>query len=462
MSAAAAAGDEGQSSVSIDLEPMEALALLMSIASLDGQHAAVTEGPADGAARRGRQRRRRQRRARGDQPARGATAPDAAMDGEDMPGEECVDPGQRRRRSGVNLSLLVRSRARRIDWSDPRSIERGEARLVRTFERRLAEGAVQDVDARDRREGLTALHRSVTLGLWRLASLLVAHGADAAAQDERGVSPLVLAACISSDNPRALALVRDMAAATHSAGLRSPTAATASDPPAAHAGAKEPAPCLVDTGSPQGHGDDDASDAAGSTWPSIETLSQIASSAMDAPAAMALLLDGVGAGGRARGPATHGAGVHAAHVLGPWGEARWTLLHKAARHGNVGVALVLLGRGADPNATTVDGVTPLHIAALCGYAQTAMVLLAHGADPALLTGDIVTEGNDPSWSHSTAGTLARVCGSPALADAIDAWIVHDPLAVRPLPGTRGETRDTTDSEEEGQIAPHEDALPDSP
>ena len=45
------------------------------------------------------------------------------------------------------------------------------------------------------------------------------------------------------------------------------------------------------------------------------------------------------------------------------------------------MALLLLERGADPNAAkTEDGFTPLHVAAEWGRIGVVRVLLAHGAD----------------------------------------------------------------------------------
>ncbi len=56
-----------------------------------------------------------------------------------------------------------------------------------------------------------------------------------------------------------------------------------------------------------------------------------------------------------------------------------TPLHRAARTGNRQVARVLIGAGADVNASQ-RGVTPLHIAARRGHWAVAELLLSAGAD----------------------------------------------------------------------------------
>lgn len=53
-------------------------------------------------------------------------------------------------------------------------------------------------------------------------------------------------------------------------------------------------------------------------------------------------------------------------------------LHVAVRGGNLPGVKVLLESGADPNATTGSGVTPLHIAV---ETEIVRVLLAAGANP---------------------------------------------------------------------------------
>jgi uncharacterized protein len=61
----------------------------------------------------------------------------------------------------------------------------------------------------------------------------------------------------------------------------------------------------------------------------------------------------------------------------------YTALHLAASFGQMEVARLLLGRGADPNAVTLNGarVTPLHSAVNAKHRDTASLLLALGASP---------------------------------------------------------------------------------
>jgi ankyrin repeat protein len=61
----------------------------------------------------------------------------------------------------------------------------------------------------------------------------------------------------------------------------------------------------------------------------------------------------------------------------------YTGLHLAAYFGQLEVARMLLGRGADPNAVTLNGarVTPLHSAVTAKHRDTASLLLALGASP---------------------------------------------------------------------------------
>jgi RNA polymerase sigma factor (sigma-70 family) len=59
----------------------------------------------------------------------------------------------------------------------------------------------------------------------------------------------------------------------------------------------------------------------------------------------------------------------------------FTALHRAVADGNQPLASLLLAHGADPNAGTKIGETPLHIAAIHDQAALLGLLLAHGADP---------------------------------------------------------------------------------
>jgi uncharacterized protein YegJ (DUF2314 family) len=57
----------------------------------------------------------------------------------------------------------------------------------------------------------------------------------------------------------------------------------------------------------------------------------------------------------------------------------WTMLHFEALAGNGGPVKVLLDHGADPNARTDDGVTPLQLAHAMGWEKIVALLMAKGA-----------------------------------------------------------------------------------
>ncbi|MGD0248821.1 MAG: ankyrin repeat domain-containing protein, partial [Candidatus Limnocylindrales bacterium] len=96
----------------------------------------------------------------------------------------------------------------------------------------------------------------------------------------------------------------------------------------------------------------------------------------------------------------HGLGIFDAAAIGNVGVVRsllsgdlasvddhgpdgYTALHLAACFGQMEVARLLLGRGADPNAVALNEsrVTPLHSAVAAKHRDTASLLLALGASP---------------------------------------------------------------------------------
>ena len=52
----------------------------------------------------------------------------------------------------------------------------------------------------------------------------------------------------------------------------------------------------------------------------------------------------------------------------------WTLLHQEALAGSAATVKVLLEAGADPNARTDDGITPLELARSLGWEKVAALL----------------------------------------------------------------------------------------
>jgi ankyrin repeat protein len=117
----------------------------------------------------------------------------------------------------------------------------------------------------------------------------------------------------------------------------------------------------------------------------------------------------------------------------------YTALHLAAYYGQMEVARLLLGRGADPNAVALNEsrVTPLHCAVAAKHRDTASLLLALGASSnavrhggwtplhvAARNGDeaivdmLVLRGADPTRANDdgkTAVDLAEENGHAALA-----------------------------------------------
>lgn len=63
----------------------------------------------------------------------------------------------------------------------------------------------------------------------------------------------------------------------------------------------------------------------------------------------------------------------------------FTALHRVVYHGDGALGDLLLARGADPNATTPLGQTPLHVAVLIDQPTLVERLLAAGANPNLTT-----------------------------------------------------------------------------
>jgi ankyrin repeat protein len=86
---------------------------------------------------------------------------------------------------------------------------------------------------------------------------------------------------------------------------------------------------------------------------------------------------------------------------------RLSVLHHAARRGDVLLVGLLLAAGASPNKRTHDGSSPLYLAALGGSLEVVRALLAAGADTRTTT--------NQGYSALAA---ARVGGNPAVVELL--------------------------------------------
>ncbi|WP_246724772.1 ankyrin repeat domain-containing protein [Rhizobium leguminosarum] len=88
-----------------------------------------------------------------------------------------------------------------------------------------------------------------------------------------------------------------------------------------------------------------------------------------------------------------------------------TALHEASANGEAAVANYLLSLGADVNAETADGVTPLMCAAAWGNTEVAKLLLENHAD---LT--------KTDRTGAAAADIAREKGEDDAADLINSYL----------------------------------------
>jgi ankyrin repeat protein len=87
-----------------------------------------------------------------------------------------------------------------------------------------------------------------------------------------------------------------------------------------------------------------------------------------------------------------------------------TPLHVASTAGHASVVNVLVEAGADANASTTTGATPLHFASASGSGEAVEVLLARGAEP---------DAREPQWGQTPlmfAAAADRVDAITALLD----------------------------------------------
>lgn len=87
-----------------------------------------------------------------------------------------------------------------------------------------------------------------------------------------------------------------------------------------------------------------------------------------------------------------------------------TALHEASANGEGTVVIYLLSHGADLNAESSQGVTPLMCAAAWGYFEVAKILLEKGADWA-----------KADHRGGTAADVAREKGEDATAELIESY-----------------------------------------
>jgi ankyrin repeat protein len=94
----------------------------------------------------------------------------------------------------------------------------------------------------------------------------------------------------------------------------------------------------------------------------------------------------------------------------------WTALHYAATGGSVDIGKALLERGADIDAPSPSGMTPLMMAAREGQEEMVRLLLACGANASLRDGGF----------HQTAAEFALKADKPWIAKAIDSFQASQP------------------------------------
>lgn len=266
-----------------------------------------------------------------------------------------------------------------------------QAKLIHKIRKRLDADPAIDLDARGT-SGKTALHALIDARLNATARFLIERGADPLATDADGKSALLLAA-MGTKGQEGLGTAFFLAWALDVARERSTAGAAAVNRMLNEHILPEDTP-----------GADES--------PSLLEMAIVAP--YDTDALVHLLLE-------------HGADAH-----GRPGAPR-TPLHLAVNKGKVGVASMLIDRGAVVDSvSSIDGATPLLIAVIKEDMDMVTLLLRHGADPKMrMAADVGAHGN-PAWSNKDACDLAHMDANHLLAHTLRTWVaLAAPPAVAP-------------------------------
>jgi len=245
---------------------------------------------------------------------------------------------------------------------------RGDREAVRAALDRSA-----DVNAA-RVDGSTALHWAVERNDLDMADLLLRAGADVSSRTREGVAPLQLAAT----NGSAL-MVRRLLEAGADPNEPLTRAGDTALMLAARTGRADAVGVLLEAGA-----NVNASEAWGGTtalmWAvsegHIEATRALLDAGADVNARSNYVAAANGRGFEGRTPVAHGTESEVAEFASGW----LTPLMFAAREGDVDLARMLVGAGADVNAVAGDGKTPLALAIFNGGYDVASFLVDNGAD----------------------------------------------------------------------------------
>jgi ankyrin repeat protein len=266
------------------------------------------------------------------------------------------------------IAIPVAGQSRTASGSVADAAMRGDATAVRAAVARKGDVNVAQID------GTTALHWAVERDDLDMADVLIRAGARVGARTREGVTPLQLA----SINGSAAMLTRLVKAGADPNALLTPAGDTALMM-AARTGKTDALRVLVEAGA-----NVNARETWGGTTPLMWAVSE-------GHAAAATLLLGAGSDANARShyvAAANGRGFEGRTPLANRADPKaeefasgWlTPLMLAAREGNVDLARILVGAGADVDLAAGDGKTALAIAIFNGNYETASFLVDRKAD----------------------------------------------------------------------------------